>query len=66
MANQKNLKSQMKKKITTKNFYCKKIPIICDHLMVDHSEDMKCFCYYHHYSNIKFGKFSFYLGFAMT
>ena len=33
--------------------------------MVDHSEDMKCFCYYHHYSNIKFDKLAFYLSLAM-
>jgi len=33
--------------------------------MVDHNEDMKCFCYYHHYSNIKFDKRAFYLSLAM-
>lgn len=33
--------------------------------MVDHIEDMKCFCYYHHYSNIKFDKYTFYLSLAM-
>ncbi len=40
--------------------------IIYDHWTVDHSEDMKCFCFDHHYSNIKFDKLTFYLSFAMT
>ena len=53
------------KKITTKNFYYKKLLIIYDHSMVDHIEDMKCFCCYHNYSSIIFGEKAFYLGFAM-
>ncbi len=32
------------KKITTKNFYYKKLLIIYDHSMVDHNKNMKCFC----------------------
>ncbi|MFX1380026.1 MAG: hypothetical protein ACFFA4_13125, partial [Promethearchaeota archaeon] len=54
------------KKFTTKNFCYKKMVIIYDHSTVDQSEDMKCFCYYHHYTNIKFDEFAFYLSFAMT
>ncbi|MFX1304031.1 MAG: hypothetical protein ACFE9X_11810 [Promethearchaeota archaeon] len=45
-----------KKKITTKNFCFKKLFKIYDHSMVDHTENMKCFYWYHPYSNINFDK----------